>query len=546
MKAIKINLFSMIEVAIAVVILAIGATAVVTLVPVGIKQKKDAMGENYSALFINDSQAFFSSLVAKPKDPITGKTGWEQLLALPYYKSGIILENGKEKTVEGVFDPNDPKQMQITSAQKGARVSTDLYATDVPGVYNLYKTSGSDTGAIEDYSGQVVVWRSIDTYSQDKNLGTVTTDDVTVLPPQIFNITSGTVSTTEASNVTMKCIASEFMDSSGKHYPVYYEVSVKEPNKAAYTLYPFGKKVAVSPSSAQWTLPNIPAGTTIVAKGSTDAYSQDSYLSTDSSHVKTLKNGDSIPTDVPFYKNQQSAAAVVKPYLGSDNKIKLDQNQVIYLFDQNPTGKLDFQDMVVVATLVPAVTSPLEAASAIKITPTDSSYSFELNSDTGKILDIATMNKIIGTAKKNKTGFSEADFIYPNYKQFSAGSLKMKVKSGDNAKINVDGEDVVIDNKDILLKSANTNGLNIKLWKMNSGKGGQWQIQILPSTGSGTIGGVDINPTGGTGGITVIPGSTTTYGVGVNVEISWPLSQTDYSKRSKLRYYKEYYDMPNI
>ena len=344
----------------------------------------------------------------------------------------------------------------------------------------------------------------------------------------------------------MNCLASEW--GNGYHnYDVYFELIITEPGKASYTIYPFGRNVAATSGSAPWSLPNVPAGTTIVAKA-IDAENPNrertitQRLSTDTVHVLTLKNGDDVPANTPFYASQASASAIVQPYISADGKtITLDKDQVIYLFDLNTSGPYDYQDLVVMANLAPENEYSLSTVgeNGIAISPTNSSYSFELSTDTGVVLDRDMMHDI-------STGHNplETQYVYPNSVTFSANNLKMKTKSGDNAKISVDGQEVNIDNKLITMHASNDDSLNVKVWKNNSGMG-SWQIQLLPSKGTVDDGTttpvVTTEPT-----VSTTTTTTKTVGVGVNAEISWPLSQHDYSRRSKIRYYNEYYDMAGI
>lgn len=398
MKIFKYNLFSLVELSLAIGILAIGATSVITLMPIGIKQKKEAIGENYSALFTNDAQSYFSSLA---------QSSFDSLTSLPTY-SAVFSDTAR-----------------ITAAEKTKGLGNDLYDTNVPGVYIISKHSGS----IQDYAGEVVVWQS-DPYSQDTLLTkkTVTTTTKT--------ITGGVVSNTTPVNVSMKCLASEWTNGS-KSFDVYFELIITEPGKEPYTYYPFGKNVAATSGSAEWNLPNVPAGTTIVAKA-IDAENPNhestitKRLSTDLTHVKTLKNGDLVPTDVPFYKSQSSAGAIVRPYVSSDGKtMNLGKDQVIYLFDLNTSGAYDFQDLVVMANLPPTETHDVQTSVAgIGISPANDTFSLT-GMYNGQSIELTS-----DILKKGPfpAGLTEESFIDPNGTEgvlFSVNSMNMKLK-GNN------------------------------------------------------------------------------------------------------------------
>lgn len=520
MKTTKRSFFSLAEIAIAVGILAVGAVSVVTLIPVGINQKKSAIGENYAAIFTSDTQSYFSKMA-------------------------------DTKTIAELGDIIPATPDFSTNITKGGSLGNDLYSAKnkdtneaLEGVYIVSKESGG----IEDFSGQVVVWRTdLERKITTTSFTTTTTTGSTESQP-VFNVTSGTVSNTSVADISMKSLGSEFKDQTGKAYEVRFHVTITEPGKAPYVIYPLG--TGWVQTGSEWNMPNVPAGTKIVAAIYTPAYGR-TYESTNTTNVKTLKNGDLIPADAPFYKDQASASDIIKEYISPDGKtMKLEKDQVIYLMDgnpiDNPKGAIDFQDLVVIANLAPADTYDLQSTTAIGINPTDTSnnYEFELYNNTGKLLDINMMKKI-GTNGKTTSipKYSEADFIAPKAVSFSANSLIMRTKNGDNATVNIGDQVVNIDGKKIQVNAATTNSLNLKIWKLNKGNG-QWQIQILPSSATIVLSdtGTSLVPAEAKTTVTEVKTPKIINGVAVNVEISWPLSQLDYSKREKVRYYTEYYE----
>lgn len=139
----KLKRFNLIEIALAIGILAIGMTAIVSLFPLGFQETRDSVGENYSseaadsmlayiareaysdwnALFDGDGDGNGTNCLiptTKPSTALTSTTGWTQ----PAGYTGVI------------YDPN---------------------AGD--GVFGLKVTSGDD-GSISDFSGQVLIWKS--------------------------------------------------------------------------------------------------------------------------------------------------------------------------------------------------------------------------------------------------------------------------------------------------------------------------------------------------------------------------------------------------
>lgn len=142
MKAITSKYFSMVEVALAIGILAIGAATVITLVTVGINQSRDSIGQNYSAIFADDTYSYFASQAKLDWNSIFGSGG------LPAYNSvfPITTENGR----------------LITSTNNLTKITgTDLFSTALPGIYAIVKSTTSRPTGEQDYAAQVVVWQSV-------------------------------------------------------------------------------------------------------------------------------------------------------------------------------------------------------------------------------------------------------------------------------------------------------------------------------------------------------------------------------------------------
>ncbi len=74
-----------------------------------------------------------------------------------------------------------------------------------------------------------------------------------------------------------------------------------------------------------------------------------------SPYVKVLKDGDSVP-NIPAFQNQTNLAAYVQPFVNvATQKIEIQDNQAIYLFELGTTNlsspAADFQDLVIMITL---------------------------------------------------------------------------------------------------------------------------------------------------------------------------------------------------
>jgi hypothetical protein len=175
-----------------------------------------------------------------------------------------------------------------------------------------------------------------------------------------FTIVDGGVVIPKTSTITVKNIASE-----------YYR-----PTSGTISLTGGTIDSAALPSVGNTkTFTGLAANTTLAIEGCSKASSTTYYTSSNNStNVKfcpkstntthqgktvfTLKNGDTIPTVSPAL-NQVGIKDILKPYADSTGKkIKLDANQVIYLWELYSTATsgsdaqyYDIQDIVVLATI---------------------------------------------------------------------------------------------------------------------------------------------------------------------------------------------------
>ncbi|MEI6056856.1 MAG: hypothetical protein WCR55_12460 [Lentisphaerota bacterium] len=509
MKALKIRFFSLVEVAIAVGILALGAIAVVTLMPTGLKQKKDALGENYAGIFQGDATAYFSAL---------SRTKFSDLLTLPHYND--------------VFTQNSTTKDIITGAVKGKQIGTDFYGTNVNGVYIISKSSGS----VEDYAGQVVVWQDT-----PRSMDLLTLAPKKVNPsyiPQNFIISGGTVSNTSPVDVEPVFLGSQW----GTNWPTYFKMTITEPGKTPYDYYPFGNGTELKGTTKLVTnakLPNLPLGTKVVAEASghmPSPYNKDCVsTSSNTANVITLKNGDAIPKIAPW-SGQKSAAALVSKYVSDDGKkIVLEDHQVIYLFELDGMVK-DYQDLVVLTNVIPEDPHDFQGInSGIGISASDTfNLTYLLNGN-----PITLTSAISSNTFPTGSGLTENSFVSADGTggvTFDVNNMNMNLNGICN--LTVDGNVINFQGQPVTLNPQTPGSMTIRLYKTN--KGGQLKVIFNPS--KVTIYSQNINVPPPPPPIV----ETDPRAIGLNVEISWPLSQQDYSKREKVRFYSEYYNMPKI
>ena len=164
MKAIIKKYFSMVEVALAIGILAVGAATVVTLFPVGMKQTKDSIGQNYSAIFADDTYAYISSLAKNSDAWKKNSTFTGAIAALPTAKPNTD-------------NPNNV----ITSSQGLSKIPGTDIMEKAPGFYVISKGSQS----MQDFQAQVNVWGgTISPFASILSTPsyTMTSDDINISP----------------------------------------------------------------------------------------------------------------------------------------------------------------------------------------------------------------------------------------------------------------------------------------------------------------------------------------------------------------------------
>jgi hypothetical protein len=121
--------YNLIEIALAMGVLAIGITAIVSLFPLGLKEIKDSIGENYSSQAADSMLAF---------------------IAREAYNDWNILDN----------IPTSKPSTVLTSTTGWVQLEGDIYNPNAGnnGIYGLKITSGE--GSIADFTGEVLLWKS--------------------------------------------------------------------------------------------------------------------------------------------------------------------------------------------------------------------------------------------------------------------------------------------------------------------------------------------------------------------------------------------------
>ncbi len=131
----KCKKFNLIEVVLAIGILAIGITSVISLFPIGFQETRDSIAENYSSEAADSMLAF---LARESYDPTT----WNNLFGT----SGAI--------------PGSKPTSTETSTSGWTHEEGDIYSTGNNGIYGLKVSSLIGDSNITDFTGEVLIWKS--------------------------------------------------------------------------------------------------------------------------------------------------------------------------------------------------------------------------------------------------------------------------------------------------------------------------------------------------------------------------------------------------
>ena len=141
--------FNLIEVAIAIGIMAIGITALLALFPIGFERSRDAIGENYCA---DAADSLFAYIARKANSSHPG-CGWEIVAGLPVSKVSI-----KADSIQGNgFDFGDEADSEgdIYYDVSDKNTDNDDVGAD-SGVYGIKVK----TGNVVDFTGEALMWKT--------------------------------------------------------------------------------------------------------------------------------------------------------------------------------------------------------------------------------------------------------------------------------------------------------------------------------------------------------------------------------------------------
>ena len=140
----RLCFFNLVEVALAIAIVGIGISGIISLFPVGIKATNDAIGENYSSFVSNRFLGYMARMCNNPaKDFGTGaRDFWEECVS-PAPSGGILATIPSQEDETGATFNSSP-------------IEGGIYSSNNPGLYRITQGSSSHT----DFHATIRVWKS--------------------------------------------------------------------------------------------------------------------------------------------------------------------------------------------------------------------------------------------------------------------------------------------------------------------------------------------------------------------------------------------------
>ena len=144
----KYKKFNLIEIALAIAILAVGLTAIVSLFPMGFQEMRDSIGESYSS---EVADSMFAYIAREAYDENT----WDSLFVTD---GGSIPASKPTVPGDSTMNPGDwGEAVDANSQWMEGNIFKPTGSSD--GIYGLKLMSGDDS-SIADFTGEVLLWKS--------------------------------------------------------------------------------------------------------------------------------------------------------------------------------------------------------------------------------------------------------------------------------------------------------------------------------------------------------------------------------------------------
>lgn len=143
-RHVRLCFFNLIEVALAMAIVGLGISGIISLFPLGIRATNDAIGENYSSFVSNRFLGYMARMCNNPaKDYDSGaRDFWEEYIS-PAPSGGIPATIPSQADEAGATFNSTP-------------IEGGIYSSDNPGLYRIKQGSSLYT----DFHATIRVWKS--------------------------------------------------------------------------------------------------------------------------------------------------------------------------------------------------------------------------------------------------------------------------------------------------------------------------------------------------------------------------------------------------
>jgi len=400
--------FSLIEIVLAIAIIAIGCASIMALFPAGLIENRKAIVQNNAANSAESIFAYISNQASSASNLIT----WQSFVnSFPNNKPASVLE-GADILEPVQFQTEEDGSPKLDANEDKIVIGNIYDSEDNKGIYAIKLK----TGKHNDMIGEVLIW--IDEVKKtyfgktliSSGLGTdniigvnielsfpvekpYSTRDKFQYYFEIFNKNSeatqpdtplfdegdGYVTVNYKSRISVEVLGTFFAYSNNYKAKVYLQLEVTEPDGTVTVSTPFNNGSYLSYRNSNITITptvytqDVEAGTQfrISAMGQ-GVYDSDKnrfygpYWSDNSTQADALVDGQ-VPFPYSPAGSQPGFSTFIKQYVNeSTGQVTIEDYEILFLFELNSVPKshksYDMQDMIVLAGIAKIEISPAEAA----------------------------------------------------------------------------------------------------------------------------------------------------------------------------------------
>ena len=164
--------FTLIEVTMAIAVIAVGMVGVMALFPVGLQASRNAVGDNYSSVLARQilQMVALQAKIYEGDGQGAGEDGWGAYITGDAANAGGIVQIPSSKASGS--SASDPLGVNNFTGSGKPDKSDPFLGNPELGIYNIDKANGvyyleSKSGDIVDFSAAVAVWQGYTTYDSD-------------------------------------------------------------------------------------------------------------------------------------------------------------------------------------------------------------------------------------------------------------------------------------------------------------------------------------------------------------------------------------------